>query len=103
MEMCFPDAPFRGGFAALLWGVWSAGGFQPSAAESSLAQPRLRLPERSASRLDETAGKAWMSAQAFSACLAGPTGPALQFRHFVCPVLLPSPCLQHFGDSFIQI
>lgn len=61
LEMGFPDPRFRAGFPALLWGTWSAGGFQPSVAKSNLTQPRLCLLEQSAAWLNKMAGKVWMS------------------------------------------
>lgn len=61
LQMGFPDPCFRGGFPDLLRGAWSAGGFQLSAAESNLTQPRPCLLEQSTSWLKEMARKAWLS------------------------------------------
>ena len=102
--MGFPDPRFRGGFPALLWGTWSAGGFQLSAAESNLTQPRPCLLEQSTSWLNEMAGKMWLSWLSHS-LLAWLTAldPHYRVAFFVCPILFPSPSLPRTGDNFVCV
>ena len=104
LEMGLPDPRFREGFPPLLWGAWSAGSFQLSAAESNLTQPRPCLLEQSTSWLNEMVRKAWLSWLSHS-LLAWLTALDQHYSldFFVCPILFPSLSLPHTGDNCVCV